>query len=383
MARCTFCQRSTKGYRVQPLEHLENHLKYLKENLDVGFINIIDENFGSNKKQAYQVADILHKNGLIWFACGVRCTSTTREDIQYYKERGCSALQYGVESGSQTILDLMEKVFTVDDIYSALTACIENGIYSPLAIMLGMPGETEETAKETGKFIGNITSKMGVHPTNIQMDIFYAIPLPGTPLWEYGEQLGVIGKKDTDVIDYLTAVSNAGTFKRYYINLNGAPISEVLFWEYLVRFESSRTFRKKNNLDIEATKKYTKCLNREKFANPRQSLKYTALTFTTITYLIDKYCVGSKLFDSLPRAIVYPIVKYLLYFEYQFQKLFTRNRSNNIFAYTKKVKRLPREIVSHRSAKKRSLRGYVVKNRQPLNEINDLEKTRELLRIGL
>ena len=383
VAKCIFCQRSTKGYRVQPLEHLENHLKYLKENHDVGFIQIADENFGSNKKQAYQVADILHKNGLIWFACGVRCTSTTREDIQYYKERGCSALQYGVESGSQTILDLMEKVFTVDDIYSALTACIENGIYSPLAIMLGMPGETEETAKETGKFIGNITSKMGVHPTNIQMDIFYAIPLPGTPLWEYGEQLGVIGKKDTDVIDYLTAVSNAGTFKRYYINLNGAPISEVLFWEYLVRFESSRTFRKKNNLDIEATKKYTKCLNREKFANPRQSLKYTALTFTTITYLIDKYCVGSKLFDSLPRAIVYPIVKYLLYFEYQFQKLFTRNRSNNIFAYTKKVKRLPREIVSHRSAKKRSLRGYVVKNRQPLNEINDLEKTRELLRIGL
>ena len=383
VAKCTFCQRSTKGYRVQPLEHLENHLKYLKENLDVGFINIIDENFGSNKKQAYQVADILHKNGLIWFACGVRCTSTTREDIQYYKERGCSALQYGVESGSQTILDLMEKVFTVDDIYSALTACIENGIYSPLAIMLGMPGETEETAKETGKFIGNITSKIGVHPKDIQVEMFYALPLPGTPLWEYGEQLGVIGKKDTDVIDYLTAVSNAGTFKRYYINLNGAPISEVLFWEYLVRFESSRTFRKKNNLDIEATKKYTKCLNREKFANPRQSLKYTALTFTTITYLIDKYCVGSKLFDSLPRAIVYPIVKYLLYFEYQFQKLFTRNRSNNIFAYTKKVKRLPREIVSHRSAKKRSLRGYVVKNRQPLNEINDLEKTRELLRIGL
>ena len=89
------------------------------------------------------------------------------------------------------------------------------------------------------------------------------------------------------------------------------------------------------------------------------------------------------MFDSLPRAIVYPIVKYLLYFEYQLQKLFARNRSNNIFVYTKKVKRLPRESVNERSAKKRSLRGYVMQNRQPINETTGLEKIRELLRIGL
>ena len=54
-------------------------------------------------------------------------------------------------------------------------------------------------------------------------------------------------------------------------------------------------------------------------ANPRNSLRYTALSFTTITYLIDKYLVGNKFIDSLPRMIVYPIVKYLLYFEYQVQ----------------------------------------------------------------
>ena len=113
VAKCTFCQRSTKGYKVQPLEHLDNHLKYLKKNFDVGYILVSDENFGSDKKQAYQVADIFKKNDMLWMACGVRCVSTTDEDIKYYKDRGCSTLKYGIETGSQKMLDLMEKVFKV------------------------------------------------------------------------------------------------------------------------------------------------------------------------------------------------------------------------------------------------------------------------------
>ena len=381
VARCTFCQRSTKGYRVQPLEHLENHLKYLKEKLDVGFIQILDENFGSNKKHAYQIADILHKHDLLWLAGGVRCTSTTNADVKYYRDRGCSALKYGVESGSQKILDLMEKVFTVNDVERALTACHKHGVFSPINIMLGMPGEDERTAKETGQFLGRMCSILGVHLKWVSHDVMWALPLPGTPLWEYGEQLGVIGKNDHDVVDYLTRVSDAGCFRRYYINLNGAPISEVCFWEHLVFFEASRTFHKLNNVNKKLTQKYREKNLAVKSANPRNSLRYTALTFTTITYLVDKYCVGSKFFDSLPRMIVYPIVKYLLYFEYQIQKLFARNKSNNLFIYTKKVKRLPKENVKDRSSKRRSLRGYVVKNRQPVT--SGLEKVRELLRIGL
>ena len=383
VARCTFCQRSTKGYKVQPLEHLENHLTYLKEKLDVGFIQILDENFGSNKKQAYQAADILHKHNLIWFASGVRCTSTTNADVKYYKDRGCSALKYGVESGSQKILDIMEKNFKVEDVHKALNSCIEHGVFSPLAVMCGMPGEDETTAKETGRFVGKISSQLGVHPKVNTPEIFYALPLPGTPLWEYGEQLGIIGKNNDDVVDYLTSISDAGVYKRYYINLNGAKTSEVLFWEYLIKFEASRTFIKAKNLNKELTEKFTGASNKEASKNPRLSLKYSALKFTTITYLVDKYCVGNKFFDAIPSSIAYPAVKYLLNFEYLIQKLFAHNRANNIFAYTKKVKRLNVNENSERSSIKRSLRGHVMQNRKPLNEQFGEEKVQHILRTGL
>ena len=104
VAKCTFCQRSTKGYRVQPYDELDAHIKYLKEEHNVGFIEILDENFASNRKHAYEFARILWKNNMLWMAVGVRCRSVTEEDILFYKEHGCSAGDVWFHSYQERVL---------------------------------------------------------------------------------------------------------------------------------------------------------------------------------------------------------------------------------------------------------------------------------------
>ena len=89
--------------------------------------------------------------------------------------------------------------------------------------MVGMPGESLQTAKESGKFLGQIAAKLRVPLKKLfgYTDIFYAIPLVGTPLYEYGKNLGLIGNSVEEEEKYLKLVSNVGAYKRYYINFNG------------------------------------------------------------------------------------------------------------------------------------------------------------------
>ena len=68
VAKCTFCQRGSKGYIVYNLDKLEKYLKHLVEEHDVGYLYIDDENFGSNKKYTWQIAELFNKYN---FNCGM------------------------------------------------------------------------------------------------------------------------------------------------------------------------------------------------------------------------------------------------------------------------------------------------------------------------
>ena len=61
VAKCTFCQRGSLGYLTYDLGKMEEHLKHCRDNYDIGFLTITDENFGSNKKYTYQLAELFNK----------------------------------------------------------------------------------------------------------------------------------------------------------------------------------------------------------------------------------------------------------------------------------------------------------------------------------
>jgi hypothetical protein len=406
VAKCTFCQRGAKGYSIYDLSLLEKYLIDLKK-YNVGFIYIDDENFGSNKVYTYEVSEILNKHKYLWSCGGVRCTSVTKDDLIYYKKNGCVSLKFGIESGSQVMLDIMEKKFTVNDIKQAIFNCCDIGLYSPpFGFMLGMPGETLETAMESGKLMGELAAKLNT-PVNLiftNMDIFYAIPLVGTPLYEYGKALGLIGQNVDEEEKYLELVSNVGNYKRYYINFNGAPMSEVVFWDILVYLEANRTFiqltKNKKNKDP-LFKNFSESISVRK-NNPSVFGKFkkndlpsnstqifgggggdekTHINFNRyfITNFLKKYIVFNTLIASLPRIFTYPFIRYLLYLEYLIQKVLFKD-SNNLHRSAnskanKSIRINPKDIALNKTTQKeRSLR-FILQEKKKYIQMNEQERT--------
>jgi len=399
VAKCTFCQRGSKGYQVYDLSKIEAYIKDLRDNYNVGFIHMGDENFGSNRKYAYQFAELLNKYNMLWAAIGVRCKSVNEADIIYYKKNGCVELKFGIEAGSQTMLDIMEKRFLVEDVKKALSLCHKHDLFAPPdGFMIGMPGENLKTIRESGKLMGELAAQVRV-PLDLMwdnVDLTYALPLMGTPLYEYGKQFGLIGQTEDEEEKFLHQTSNAGAHKRYYININGSPMSEVLFWDMLFFLESTRTYvklMKGKTENEEWKKKYIARYELNKnsaYASIKQK-KYKILGIFPynnyfITLFLRKHIVFNKIVARLPRIIVDPIVKYMIYFEFLIQKLFLKD-SNNLHInsnskYNSKIRIKYDDVDPSKTSQiDRSLRSIVAKRMSQLNR-TEQEKTHSTLTAG-
>jgi anaerobic magnesium-protoporphyrin IX monomethyl ester cyclase len=447
VARCTFCQRSTKGYVTNEVTTLDEHLRILKEEYNVGFIQLSDENFGSDKKHAYEVARTMKKHDMLWFAGGVRCVSVEYEDAKFYQDHGCSALKFGVESGSQKILDLMEKRFTVQQVFTAVSHCIKLGLYSPLAVMTGMPGETDETATETGKYLGTIARMQGTPPSEMGIAVFYALPLPGTPLYQYGQQFGKIGKSVDDEEKYLIAISDCPSSKANYINLNGNSLRKLLFWDFLIYAEATRTYyskplgndfikhiksnfeglvnkavhgeqdeaeynlvkygdpkEKQNEIVQAANQKYANFLNisshwhflKGYFINMdnKKKLRFLAVYLLTrwATH-VDTALAYSKRAQKLPRWLLYPIMREMIYQQFVWYGVVRRVvkamgkpvHPRNLFDFNDIVPKpiSDADVNKYEQRIQRSLRNVVAINRaQNFKPANNTEFNQELLHQG-
>ncbi len=400
VARCTFCQRSTKGYRVLGQESLDEHLQELASKFDVGYIHILDENFGSDRAYAYEVARTMKKHDMLWIASGVRVTSVEYDDIKFFKENGCVSLKFGVESGSQKILDLMEKKFTVERVFSTLKHCADLDLYSPMAVMVGMPGESLQTAEETGKFLGKMSYMQGVSPVYQGIAVFYALPLCGTPLYVYGQQVGVIGNTPDEEEIYLLSVSGSGATKYNYINLNGSKIKDVIWWDWLVRFEAQRTYNELVAANGEPPRGYLQdsIVAAEKAKIPERILSFGELferlckgdfkslkpkLFFFMDMFMEYVVIPSKLASWLPRWIVYPFFNNLVYLQYFFQRviLLVIGRSFNLWRTWTPAKVAVEENVGKVSINN-SLRKIVTVNQVQVKKTQE-EMSKEALSIGL
>ena len=261
VARCTFCHRFDKGIRYIPIPTLMERVDALKRTHDVGFILFSDENFGTDRKWLGLFLEEISKRDILWRVQGMRVNTIKPEAIKKMKEAGCASILYGMESGSQKMLDVMEKVTTVEQNYNAVKWMAENNLSTILQLILGMPGETSETIEETTQFACYFVEQ-SPDTDFTALSINFAQALPGTPLYEIARHKGDIGQSMEDEEKYLLRISDRDA-RDGETMLNFTEYPTIILEKWLFDIQSKVRFAYINKWGIDHY--YNLILNSPKF----------------------------------------------------------------------------------------------------------------------
>lgn len=177
--QCNYCQPTKeilfgKKVRRRSIQNIIDEIQDVIKKYKIKKFSIDDDTFTFLKSYVMEFCDAVKPLNLKWI-CQSR-TDIDRETLITMKNSGCELMIVGAESGSQRMLDLMNKRNTVEKNKEFLKVCNEIGIDTWCNMMVGYPGETEEDMKMSLKFLRETNPTL----TNVSQ----VTPFPGTYLWE-------------------------------------------------------------------------------------------------------------------------------------------------------------------------------------------------------
>ncbi len=202
---CKWCSTAVYGqsYRRRPANLVAQEMKMLKENYNPDAIWFVDDVFTISHKWLTSFhEEVVKQNAQIRFECITRAERLNDEILKLLKEAGCFRIWIGAESGSQKIIDAMDRRVDVNHVKKMIQNTNALGIETGTFIMLGYPGENEKDIKETIQYLKE------ANPTLYTITIAY--PIKGTSL--YNE----IEKKMTIKPDWETSTDRQIEFERTY-----------------------------------------------------------------------------------------------------------------------------------------------------------------------
>ena len=228
VARCTFCvhEQEYLGIKYFSHEYVLNHLAYLYQQYGVRIFAIGEEMFLSNVNRVLEFNKLLlEKYPDVYWRTATRSDFINEQLVRALDARGsnCYTVVFGYESGSQRILDIMNKGTKREDnirAYKLLRSSQALGVAA--ALMVGNVGENMESIKET---ISSI-HECGLYDSTV----FFTSPYPGGRIWDWACENKII----TDTHEYLMAVSNVDPTSRINVNLTPYPNWVLWFWKGLI-----------------------------------------------------------------------------------------------------------------------------------------------------
>ena len=175
---CKWCSTAVYGqsYRRRPAHLVAQEMKMLKDKYNPDAIWFVDDVFTISHKWLIAFhEEVVRQNAQIRFECITRAERLNNEILQLLKEAGCFRIWIGAESGSQKIIDLMDRRVDVNHVKKIIQDTNALEIETGTFIMLGYPGETEEDISTTIQYLKDS------NPTHYTITVAY--PIKGTSLY--------------------------------------------------------------------------------------------------------------------------------------------------------------------------------------------------------
>lgn len=224
--KCTYCYHDFmgSGYRHRSPANIVTEMKTLYDRYGVRYFHFIDDEFCLKKQFVYdfcrKVKETFGKN--VSWGCAGRVNLMTDDLVRTMADSGCVLLCYGIESGSQRMLDSMKKGVTVEQAKQAVRLTQKYMGWADCSFLVGTPGENMATIQETIDFCKELDLAPEV--------IFFMTPYPGTELYRKALAEGKI----TDEEEYALNLGEQGE----KIRVNFSELSDEELWkaqEYAIR----------------------------------------------------------------------------------------------------------------------------------------------------
>jgi anaerobic magnesium-protoporphyrin IX monomethyl ester cyclase len=180
---CSFCQPTLrelfgKKIRYRSAENIVAEMEMLKSRFGVADFFFYDDTFTANKKLVEEFCTLVRSRMPgIEFAVNSRSNTFDEDICRWLAESGCSRISFGFESGSQRILDFLNKGITVEQSLKAAELCHQYGIPIHANILAGIPGETDEDYELTYRFLSRVGPEYMYYNT--------LSPFPGTGIHDW------------------------------------------------------------------------------------------------------------------------------------------------------------------------------------------------------
>ena len=179
--KCLFCDSRhtwTRKYRAHSIDRMIEEIRSIRDQYGILYFQFLDDTFPVDRKLTMAFCERIARDlPGIRFSCQARVTGLDEELVRAMKAGGCIQMEFGVESGSQPILDFLKKGFKIEQVVETFALLRRLGVRRFANFLIGTPGETLEDVECTFRLCREIQPDVG--------DLWVTTPYPGTDLYDY------------------------------------------------------------------------------------------------------------------------------------------------------------------------------------------------------